>query len=114
MSPEELTAALKAEARRLGFDLAGACAAVTPPGVDRLRDWLAAGYAGEMQSLPDRADAYAHRGHVLDGVRSILMLTMNYRTAAPVEPAAGQGRVSRYAWGGDYHDLIHERLARLA
>ena len=114
MSPDELTAALKAEARRLGFDLAGACPAVTPPGGERLKDWLAAGYAGEMRYLSDRADAYQNPSHVLDGVRSILMLTMNYRTAAPVEPAAGQGRVSRYAWGGDYHDLIHERLTQLA
>ena len=114
MSPSDLTAALKAEAARLGFALAGTCPAVAPPGAERFQEWLAAGYAGEMRYLSDRADAYQDPAHVLDGVRSILMLTMNYRTAEPIEPAAGQGRVSRYAWGGHYHDLIHERLTQLA
>lgn len=42
------------------------------------------------------------------------MLGLNYRTAEPVEPRAGQGRVSRYAWGHDYHKLIRERLKQLA
>ena len=52
---------------------------------------------------------------MLDGVRSIVMLAMNYRTAEPAPPQPGQGRVSRYAWGdADYHDLIRERLNALA
>jgi epoxyqueuosine reductase len=52
---------------------------------------------------------------VLDGARSILMLAMNYLSVEPAVAAAGQGRVSRYAWGdADYHDLIHARLNELA
>jgi epoxyqueuosine reductase len=42
------------------------------------------------------------------------MLAMSYGSASPREPGAGQGRVSRYAWGAvDYHDLIHDRLRQL-
>src|SRR5262249_7797960 len=41
-------------------------------------------------------------------------LAMNYRSVEPAEPRAGQGRVSRYAWGIDYHDVIRERLEKLA
>jgi epoxyqueuosine reductase len=68
-----------------------------------------------MRYLVDRREAYNHPSHVLDGVRSIVMLAMNYRTAEPAAPQAGEGRVSRYAWGdADYHDLIHERLDVLA
>ena len=110
-----LTAALKERASELGFGPAGVCPAVTPAGLHRFHDWLAAGYAGEMTYLADRADAYAHPEHVLEGVRSVLMLAMPYRT---VEPPAGVppgwGRISRYAWGTDYHDLIRERLGLLA
>jgi epoxyqueuosine reductase len=114
MTADTLTAALKAEAQRLGFHLAGACPAISPPGVDHLAVWLERGYAGEMDYIQRRAEAYRHPSHVLDGARSVLMLSMNYRSATPVEPAVGQGRVSRYAWGVDYHELIRERLNRLA
>ena len=114
MDPLSLTDALKAESRRLGFDLAGACPAVTPPGIDRFRQWLAAGFAGQMHYLADRAAAYEHPRHVMDGARSLLMLATVYRTAEPASVATGQGRVSRYAWGVDYHDLIHDRLHQLA
>ena len=46
MSPDDLTARLKAEARRLGFDLAGATAAVAPPRIGAFQQWLADGFAG--------------------------------------------------------------------
>jgi epoxyqueuosine reductase len=88
---------------------------MAPPGAARLGEWLAAGYAGQMRYLADRREAYADPNRVLDGVRSIVMVAMNYRTAEPTEAAAGQGRVSRYAWGDtDYHDLIRQRLNGLA
>ena len=109
-----LTQSLKREAQRLGFDLAGVCPAVEPSGLTRFHEWLASGYAGEMTYLAERRDAYAHPRHVLDGVRSLLMLSMNYDTASPAVPGPTEGRVSRYAWGTDYHDTIHERLKRLA
>ena len=114
MSPQELTRRLKLAAERLGFELTGACAAVTPRGIDRFGQWLAAGYAGEMHYLPDRAAAYEHPSHVLEGARSLLMLAMPYRTDEPREPSPGEGRIARYAWGGDYHDLIRQRLNELA
>jgi len=115
MTPEALTANLKRRAAELGFQLAGACPAVTPEGLPRFDEWLSRGYAGAMHYLPDRRAAYEHPRHVLDGARSILMLGMNYATREPAEPAAGEGRVSRYAWGAaDYHDVIRDRLNQLA
>src|SRR3954467_10885112 len=114
MNPAELTRLLTSRAGELGFSMCGPCPAVAPPGAARLDEWLAAGYAGQMHYLADRRDAYGDPNRVLDGVRSIVMLAMNYRTAEPTAPVAGQGRVSRCAWGeADYHDLIHERLDQL-
>ena len=110
-----ITQTLKEKAHALGFQLTGVCPAVTPSGFSRFGEWLASGYAGQMHYLADRSAAYEHPRHVLDGVRSVVMLAMSYRTAEPVEPSAGAGRVSRYAWGSvDYHDLIRERLHTLA
>ena len=114
MALESVTEALKQEAYRLGFDLAGACRAVSPPGIRRFRQWLAAGYTGEMRYFGDRAEAYEHPRHVLKGVQSLLMLATGYRTVEPAEARPGQGRISRYAWGADYHHVIHARLHRLA
>ncbi len=109
-----LTVELKTEARRLGFSLTGVCPAVSPDGIHRFDAWVAAGYAGEMHYLPNRAEAYTHPRHVLEGVRSIVMLAFDYRTVEPAAPQPGQGRVSRYAWGADYHDLIRQRLRSLS
>ena len=106
---------LKNRAAELGFQLCGICPALAPAGASRLDQWLEAGYAGRMHYLGERRDAYDHPRHVLDGVRSIVMLGMHYSTSKPVAPANEQGRVSRYAWGNlDYHDLIRDRLHQLA
>jgi epoxyqueuosine reductase len=113
MNHPSLTRGLKDEALRLGFGLAGVCPAVSPPGMGRFAEWLSAGYAGEMHYLPDRAAAYTHPHYVLHGVRSILMLGFDYRTVEVAAAQPGQGRVSRYAWGGDYHELIRARLRSL-
>lgn len=114
MDNSRLTSLLKDEARRLGFDHVGVCPAVEPPGLSRFQAWLAAGHAGQMRFLADRESLYRHPSNVLEGVRSIIMMSLNYLTLDPHLPDAGQGRVSRYAWGdADYHDVIHERLRKL-
>ena len=111
---DETTNWLRERAIALGFSSLGITPAVSPPGAERLADWLDAGYAGGMNYLADRRDAYHHPSSVLDGVRSVVMLTLDYRTADPEKPKPGEGRMSRYAWGSeDYHDLIHARLKQL-
>jgi epoxyqueuosine reductase len=115
MNVADLTRELRRKAADLGFSQCGVCPAVSPAGLARFDEWLAAGYAGQMRYLADRREAYSHPRHVFDGARSIVMLAMDYRTAEPVAPRAGEGRVSRYAWGdADYHHVIRERLDRLA
>jgi epoxyqueuosine reductase len=110
-----LTTLIKRRAGELEFSLSGVCPAAPPAGLARFDEWLAAGYAGQMHYLADRRDAYADPSSILDGARSVVMLAMNYRTAEPATPGAGEGRVSRYAWGEtDYHDLMRDRLNQLA
>ena len=114
MNPVELTQSLKQEAVRVGFQLMGACAAVTPVGYANFLKWLEAGYAGEMHYLEERQSAYQNPDGVMLGVKSLLMLGMSYRTADHANSKPGFGRVARYAWGEvDYHDLIHKRLKQL-
>lgn len=109
----QLTQALRRFAGQLGFAAVGVTPAVTPTGISRFYQWLQAGYAGQMRYLTDRAECYAHPRHVLEGVRSLVVLALPYRTQEPAPAVPGQGRVSRYAWGIDYHDLARRRLKQL-
>lgn len=110
-----ITQALKAEARRIGFELVGVAPAVSPPGLPKLHEWLRAGFAGEMQYLPRREAAYEHPRNVSASVRSVVMLAINYRTEEPDAMEVNEGRVARYAWGtADYHDLLREKLRQLS
>ncbi len=107
--------AVKAEALRIGFDLVGIAPAAAPAGLENFRDWLERGYDGEMAWLARREEAYEHPRHVLAGVRTVIMLALNYRTDEPAPPRPGTGRVSRYAWSdADYHGVARERLKQLA
>jgi epoxyqueuosine reductase len=67
-----------------------------------------------MSYLANRLDVYRHPGQLLDGAKSILMLGTNYRTVEPAELGPGQAKVSRYAWGADYHEIIRRRLHGVA
>lgn len=113
---ERLEDRLRAEASELGFDLCGIAAAVTPSGINSLRDWIDAGFAGEMGYIPRRADAYQHPENVLPDVRSVVMVAMNYHDGEPADLASTSGgRVAKYARGSaDYHDLLKQRLKLLA
>lgn len=112
-SAAELTAALKQKAHQLGFVRSGVALAGTAPRWESLCAWIDAGYAGQMRYLANRRDAYRHPQNVLTGVRSLLVLATPYRTEQPAPPKPGQGRIARYAWGEDYHDVVHDRLKAL-
>lgn len=109
-----LTESFKSHALTLGFQLSGVAPAIGPTGYHRFLEWLDLGYAGEMHYLPERSQAYAHPDSVLPGVKSIMMLGMNYHTIQRETADEGTGNIATYAWGtADYHDLIHARLKLL-
>ncbi len=113
-NPTELSEEIKTEAARLGFELAGIAPAVTPLGFAPLTEWIAQGFAGEMQYLANREAAYEHPRHVLAGVKSLIVLGTNYHSENPPATKPGEARVSRYAWGrADYHDFLRNRLKQL-
>ena len=111
---ESLETRLKHQARALGFDLVGIASAAPADGFDRLRDWLARGFAGDMAYMHRHAEARRHPDSILPDVRSVVMVGMNYKPAQEDNTDdPGRGRVARYARGADYHDVLRERLNRL-
>ncbi len=116
-----LSSRIKAEARRLGFALVGILPAGPSLTHPFYQAWLGKGYAGEMGYLERHAPLKAHLERLVPGARSVIMLSLNYFSAAPrtrgSAPASQEqprGRISRYAWGRDYHDLIAEKLGELS
>ncbi|MEZ5318235.1 MAG: tRNA epoxyqueuosine(34) reductase QueG [Vicinamibacterales bacterium] len=110
------SAAIKARAREVGFDLVGIARAARHPRLARLASWIDEGRAGEMSWLAASLDERLDPTVALPGARSVVSLGLLYNTAEPYSSAveaADRTAISRYAWGRDYHDLIRERLTPL-
>jgi epoxyqueuosine reductase len=69
---------IKDRARDLGFALVGTARAAEADGFDRLQEWLARGYAGEMAYMERYAAERRHPAAVLPTVRSVVMVGMEY------------------------------------
>src|SRR5208283_3941745 len=93
MTTPELTQRLKAEALRLGFNHVGVAPAVPPPGYDRLLDWLRAGHAAGMTYMQKHAEVRAHPDRLLDGVRSIVMVSAVYGKSTSGPTTSRQGKI---------------------
>jgi len=109
-------AAVKTRARELGFDLVGVASAARHPRLERLREWIASGRAGDMHYLRRSVSERLDPAEVLPSVRSVVSVASLYNTDQPYSTAmAGRGRASiaRYAWGDDYHEWMKPRLRDL-
>ena len=107
-------------AKALGFDLCGIVHADKFPELDQFSAWLGRDYAGEMSYLQD--PRRQEPSQVMESLRSVIVCALNYNTAHPysTEAAAAasvgppRGWISRYAWGDDYHEVMWEKLNKLA
>jgi len=111
-----LTAAdIKSKAQSLGFDLCGVAPVDSFPELSYLQEWLANGYAGDMAWMSRTADRRSDVRAVVPEARSVIVTATLYNTDRPYAEAQPPdvARVSRYAWGDDYHDVITARLDTL-
>ncbi len=116
VSQRELTQRIKDKALELGFDLVGIAPAEGSPELAFFDRWLEAGYAGEMHYLQRNAERRRDIQQVVPGARSVVVCGLNYDTEYPYSTDVDdpdRGWVARYAWGGDYHDGMQEKLRQL-
>ena len=116
MGVDRLTSsAIKAKARSIGFDLCGVARAESYPELSFLSEWLARGYAATMGWMHRSAERRADVRHVVPGARSVIVTATLYNTDRPYSSdlAPEVARISRYAWGDDYHDTLKTRLDAL-
>jgi epoxyqueuosine reductase len=107
---------IKIRARQLGFTLVGIARPHPSDHAAFYGDWLAKGYHGEMAYLarPDAVKKRADPRRVMPETRSIVVVGLNYYPGDFPSAGGQRGRVSRYAWGADYHDVMLERMDRFA
>jgi epoxyqueuosine reductase len=102
-----LEESIRAHAYGLGFDLVGITTLGTMDTAPHFDRWLDRGYAGEMHYLPKWAHKRRDSRLPYEGVRSAIVVAMNYGGREP------SGPVARYARGDDYHDVLDAKLREL-
>lgn len=112
MDRTERTSLIKQKALELGFVKAGVTdAARFDLEADRFEAWVKSGAHGQMQWLERNHEKRRDVTAILPGAKSILSLALNYYY--PTEHQADDLKISRYAWGTDYHELIPPKLQEL-
>lgn len=110
---------VKEQVRQLGFNRVGLIRAVPSPQLNAYFRWLEAGYHGTMGYLsrPDRIARRRDLNVILPGVRTLILVGLDYHTLRLPQDVADdprRGRIAAYAWGADYHNLLTARLQTLA
>lgn len=111
-----LTQRIKAKAYDLGFDLIGIAPAGRAAHAAAYRRWLANNYQAQMEWLARQPRRREDPRRVVPGARSVVVAGLSYFVLDPAgdlwqDPS--RGRIARYAWGLDYHDIILPRLRLL-
>ena len=113
-----IKAAIIRYARELGFDLVGFASPAPFEDAQRtLEERIDAGlFSGLTWFTKERASIAGNAANLLPGVRTIVSLGISYLSdepALPSEPGTPRGRVARYAWGLDYHEVVKDKLWKL-
>ncbi len=80
---------------------------------ERLKEWLAKNYHGTMSWMEREPEKRHDPKLIFPEAKSVIVVALNYFTAHKHEESYAKGKVSRYAWGDDYHDVLKEKLREL-
>lgn len=105
---------IKEQARLLGFQKVGIVRAdALIAEQQRLREWLERGYHGEMAWMARDPEMRSDPRKLFPSARSVVVVALNYYTPSQHSDEPATGKVSRYAWGDDYHEVIGAKLRQL-
>jgi epoxyqueuosine reductase len=105
---------IKERARAEGFQKVGIvrAEALTEERV-RLEEWLRLGFQGEMRWMARDPVQRTDPREIFPAARSVVVVALNYFTPHEHMNDDARGKISRYAWGDDYHDVVGEKLRSL-
>ena len=113
IAKDSYSAAIKKEASRLGFEFCGISKAdFLEEEAPLFERWLAQNMHGQMSYMANHFDKRLDPRKLVPGARSVISLLMNYYSNQ--RPSSGNPKVSMYAYGEDYHDVIREKLKELS
>lgn len=99
------------KAKQLGFDLVGfAKADLLEEETKELKQWLDTGYHASMGYMEKNLHKRKNVKEILPNAKSVISLALNYYTSENYSNEKNIGKVSRYAWGKDYHLIIWQKL----
>jgi len=75
-----------------------------------LRAWLGKGFHGEMAWMAREPEKRSDPSLLFSSARSVIVCALNYFTPHSQIDDPDKGKISRYAWGDDYHDVVREKL----
>ncbi|MBU0475837.1 MAG: tRNA epoxyqueuosine(34) reductase QueG [Bacteroidetes bacterium] len=102
------------KAKKIGFDLVGFSKFTTLNNeVDRLKDWLGNGFNSNMSYMERNIEKRFDIKEILPSAETVISLALNYYVKGNYSNKKEMGKVSRYAWGTDYHYIIWNKLAQL-
>ncbi len=102
------------KAKEIGFDLVGfAKAFELNEELHHLEEWLKSGYQGEMDYMNKSIEKKKDVSMLLPGAKSVISLGLNYFVNKKYTRNSEYGKISRYAWGRDYHLVIWDKLSKL-
>ncbi len=105
---------IKLRAAEIGFSGVGIVpAASLEKEGERLNKWLDDGFHGEMTWLEREPEKRSDPRILFPGARSVIVAILNYYTDHEHSADARLGKISRYAWGDDYHDVMRDKLHEL-
>lgn len=109
---KENTAFIKAEAQRLGFLSCGISkAGFLEDQAPRLESWLKNNSHGQMSYMENNFDKRLNPTLLVEGSKSVISLLLNYYPEEHQKPDTF--KISKYAYGEDYHFVIKEKLKEL-
>jgi len=109
-----LAESIKQYARELGFDKIGIVRAVAlDHEASQLNEWLARGFHADMEWMLRNVEKRTNPSELLSDARSVVVVALNYFTPAKHKDDSSTGKISRYAWGDDYHNVVCEKLRSL-
>ena len=110
---KNLTESIKTIILNSGFNKVGISEAVSPKKSELLNKWLNNNFNAEMKWMENYKDKRLDVQKLFPGAKSVISVAHNYYSPQKYSSSSEHGKISRYAWGEDYHTIIKKKLKQI-